>query len=286
MLPLPSVKPTYPEEILRVLPPAERLAAHYGVERKFLRFASPPYVTDSMEQYSLHQYSTIQVTDAYEKSMTVTYEDQYKYIETLLSGGVLWSEPAGLIIINSPRYFFNSSDKDPDGGAEAFLSHLLCSLAFRVATRKAPGVDVNFLETMQLDYSRGYHLKPRHLLLWGVCTEHFNPYDCQKTIQFLFAFRQHTRILLTSVLDMGELLDRLHLHLDSVTYIFNLDKRQNLYEEEIIRSKMSKKPKPQPKVKKAVVKKTTKKKATRSVKKTKVTKVVNKKKEASNDLGI
>lgn len=254
MIPLPSIKPVYPQEILSVFPPAERMAAHYGVDRRFLRFASPPYSTDSEEQYSLHQYSTLRITDSYGDAVTVTHDEQYESAKNLINSGVLWCEPAGLIIINSPHYFFKSTDKDPDGGAEAFLAHLLCSLAHRVAARKVSGIEVNFLETMALDHVRGYAFKPKHLLIWGVCTEHFNSYECQKTIQFLHTFRHYTRILLTSVTDMGELLDRLHLHINHATCLFNLDPREEMLKE-TRQAKLTKKAKPKVVVKKAAVKK-------------------------------
>lgn len=259
MIPLPNIKPIYPPEVLSKFSPPERMAAHYGVDQRFLRFASPPYTTDPEEMYSLHQYSTLRVTDVYGDVKTITHAEQYDAAKKLLDSGMLWCAPAGVIIINSPYYFFNSSDKDPDGGAEAFLAHLLCSLAHRVANRKVRDIEVNYLETMSLDHGRGFHMKPKHLLLWGVCTEHFNSYECQKTIHFLHTFRHHTRILLTSVSDMGELLERLHLHVDHVTCLFNLDRRQEMLNEEAKKSKLTKKSKP--KAKKETTKKATTKKA-------------------------
>ena len=249
MIPLPSVKPTYSQELLSTLSPAERLAAFYGVEKKFLRFASSEYTSDPEEQYNLHHFNTIHVNSLYEKRI-VTYDDQFKNALELLSSGHLWSNPSGLIIINSPNYLFDGSTKEPDRGPDAFLAHLICSLAFRVVNRKAPTtVEVNFLEIMQLEHSKGYLLKPEHLFVWGPITDHFGSYDCNKTIQFLFSFRNYTRILLTSTKELGALLDRLHINLEYVTYIFNLDvKKEAKTQDEVIaevKKKRTRKKKPE-----------------------------------------
>jgi len=282
MTPLPSIKPEYPREILDGFPPAERLAAYYGVERKFLRFASPPYSTDQQEQYALHQYASMAVTDSYGDAATVTHDDQYRKAVEILDSGVLWCDPPGLVIINSPYYFFNSSDSDPDGGAEAFLAHLLCSLALRVHQRKASSdINVNFLEMLQID-PRQYIIKPKHLLLWGVCTEHLSAYDCSKTIQFLHSFRNHTRILLTSVSDMGELLDLLHIHLSHVTALFNLDRRQEMMKDEARKAKLTKKSKPKPK-RQPIEKTTTTSKKTAS-KKTKTVQKASREKDSNKGI--
>jgi hypothetical protein len=289
MIALPNIKPSYPQEILNVLPPAERMAANYGVDRRFLRFASPPYVTSDDEQYALHQYTTMRIVDAYGDVTEIGHDVQYEAAKSMLDSGVLWGAPAGVIVINSPYYFFNSSDKDPDGGAEAFLAHLLCSLAHRVANRTVSGINVNYLETMSLDHSREYALKPKHLLIWGVCTEHFNSYDCQKTIQFLHTFRHYTRILLTSVTDMGELLTKLHLHVSNVTHLFNLDRRMEMVKEEQRQVRLTKKKRPSTKSREPKPTKieeenlpTTVKRATAKKKKTKTVQ----RKAKSRDLSI
>jgi hypothetical protein len=234
MLPLPSVKPTYPIEYLNTLSPSERQAAFYGVEKRFIRFASTEYISDPQEQYNLHHFNTIHI-DSFGTKTTISYDEQFKNALTLLDSGLLWSEPSGLIVINSPNYLFDGTAKEPDRGPDAFLAHLICSLAHRVVNRKAPSIDVNFLEIMQLDHAKGYQLKPNHLLIWGPITDHFGSYDCNKTVQFMFSFRNHTRILLTSTKDMGALLDKLHINVEHISYLFNLDvKKEAKTKEEVV----------------------------------------------------
>jgi len=233
MIPLPSVKPVYDQEVLNTMGPSERQAAFYGVDRRFLRFASSEYISDVDEHYNLHQYSTINFS-----GITITYDEQFTNVKKLLNSGMLWSDPAGVIIINSPSYFFDGGQ-----GAEAFLSHLICSLAHRVVTRKAPALDVNFLEVMQLDHTKTYQLKPRHLLVWGPVTDHFSSYDFNKTIQFLFSFRNYTRILLTSTQDMESLLSQLKMHVNHAAYYFNFNIMNSTTTEPIKRKTYKRKPK-------------------------------------------
>lgn len=219
MIPLPSVKPQYAQEDLDKLTPVCRLAAYYGVQSKFLYFADPEYLDDKEEMYSIHKFASFNVVCEGGDRIKLDPEDQFKNALDLINNGDLWS--ASTIIINAPNYVFNGVGDSK--GAEGFLSHLLCSLASRVVKRKAPSVEVNFLEIMQIDHTKGYHIKPKHILIWGPCTEHFNAYDCNRTIQFLFSFRNHTKILLTSTTDLGAFLEKFHLSLDAVSYVFNLD---------------------------------------------------------------
>ena len=219
MIPLPSVKPQYQQEELDKLSPVCRLAAYYGVQPKFLYFAEPEYLNDKEEMYSIHKFASFNVVCAGGDRIKLYSEDQFKNALDLINNGDLWS--SSTIIINAPNYVFNGA-KDTSG-LESFLSHLLCSLAYRVQQRKAPSVEVNFLEIMQIDHTKGYHIKPRHVLIWGPCTEHFNAYDCNRTIQFLFSFRNHTKILLTSTPDLGAFLEKFHLSMDAVSYVFNLE---------------------------------------------------------------
>lgn len=234
-IPLPSVKPEYTQEFIESLSPTERFAAAYGVEKKFLRYATPDYTSDPQEQYSIHGYSTISVAGIYNR-VTVRHDEQFNNALKLLDSGQLWSNPAGIIIVNSPYHLFGTGiDRDKvDRSPEGFVSHLICSLASRIAKRISPEVYVNFLEVMQLDHSKQYQTKPRHLLVWGPITDHFSSYDYNKTIQFLFAFRNHTRILVTSTQDLGTLLTKLRMDTDAVTYFFNFD----VNKEEVAESKV------------------------------------------------
>lgn len=235
VIPLPSVRPVYEQKMLDTLSPAERQAAFYGVEKRFLRYASKEYIEDPQEQYNLHHFNTIRIEGYYE-TITIPHDVQFNHALELLNSGHLWCDPPALIVINAPNYLFDGTAKEMDRGPDAFLAHLVCSLAYRTMNRKAPSdVAVNFLECMQLNHVDGYILKPRHLLVWGPVTDHFNSYDYNKTVQFLFSFRNYTRILLTSTKNLGELLGKLHINLAHVTYYFNFDvKKEAKTREEII----------------------------------------------------
>jgi len=223
-IPLPSIKSIYSQEMLDKLAGAEyQAAAVYGVERHFLKFATPAYTTDIEEQYALHNYCTLTIN-----AKKIHHSEQFKNALALVNSGHLWSNPAGIIIVNSPRFLFAAAPEGKfdtsDCDAEAFIAHLLCSLAYRVVvTRKAPSVTVNFLETMQLAHENQYMINPRHLLVYGPVSDHCSPYDYQKMIQFMYSFRNHTRILITATPDLGKLLANIKLHPDRVTYYFNFD---------------------------------------------------------------
>ena len=221
---LPNVgKITYSEDFLSKLSPAERQAAYYGVEKRFLYFARKETIEAPNEGYDVHCYRTLRAANTFNKLTLPGSEQCQKAIE-LLGSGLLWSEPAGIIVLNSPDFIFTGKEHDAALGIDGFLAHLVCSLAHRVVvTRKASGVDVNYLETTSLDHNRDYHIKQRHLLIWGPVTDHFSAFDCNKTVQFLFTFRNHTRILLTSTPDVGELLAKLKVNIDRVSYFFNFE---------------------------------------------------------------
>lgn len=230
MLPLPSVKPNYDKDTstadwkeASTWSQAEATAIRYGVDKKFIHFASTAYTSEPEEHYGIHKFKNAHVSSPGFDPIDITTDEQYKNALKLLDDGTLWSKPPGVIVINSPYYLFNSTAAEPARGPDGFLAHLLCSLAHRTSSRKAPSVDVNFMELMQLDFSKEYKFNPRHLLVWGPCTNHFNSFDCNKTIQFLFSFRHYTRILLTSTSDLGELLARFHMSSVHASYIFNLD---------------------------------------------------------------
>jgi len=219
---LPSVKPHLSQNALDSLSPVERLSAFYGVNRQFLHFASEAYLNDPEEQYGVHDFSTLRISGESGYS-EVTYENQHKHARELLDSGHLWNEPSGLIILNAPNFLFYEAADKLDTGALAFLNHLLCSLSYRVVNRKCPPVDVHFLETMQLDMSRDYQFKERHLLIWGPVTDYFSNAEFSKAIQFLYTFRHFTRILVMSTKDVGEMLDKLRIRRNYISYIFQFD---------------------------------------------------------------
>lgn len=221
---LPNVgKIAYSEDFLSKLSPAERQAASYGAEKRFLYFARKETIEAPNEGYDVHCYRTLRAVNTVNK-LTIPGNEQCQKAVEFLDSGILWSDPAGIIVLNSPDYIFTGKEHDAALGVEGFLSHLFCSLAYRaVVTRKASGIEVNYLETTQLDHNREYNMKQRHLLIWGPVTDHFNSFDYNKTIQFLFKFRNHTRILLTSTPDVGELLAKLKVNVDRVSYFFNFD---------------------------------------------------------------
>ena len=167
MIDLPSVKPTYSDDMKVGLSPTQcQAGSNYGVERRFLHFASQEYLSDPDEQYRLHHYNTLIVKNQYGQ-IKVTHDEQFKNALDLINNGMLWCQPPGIIVINSPHYFFDSSPTEKDRSAEAFLAHLLCSLAHRTMTIKpARHTHVHFLEIMQLDHSRGYRQNERQLLIW------------------------------------------------------------------------------------------------------------------------
>ena len=189
-----------------------------GIERKFLRFAEPECISDPQEQYGIHNFKTITIKNVYGDELCVPHDEQFQNALTLLDSGHLWSIPAGLIVINAPYHFFDGDGTDR--GPEGFLAHLICSLASRMERRKARPVTVNFLGTMQLNHP--YDLKERHLLVWGPLTEHSGQYDFTKTIQFMYDFRGHTKILLTCSKDLSALLTNLKINTKQITYLFNL----------------------------------------------------------------
>ena len=213
---LPSIQRIYSDNEMAALQHAQQTAARFGVEPKFLQFASLASVSDPQEEYIMHNYSTIHIGNK-----TVHYDEQLTNALTLLDSGHLWCDPPSIIVINAPEHLFGDTAKEPFRGPIGFLSHLICSLAHRVSTRKAPAVTVNFMDPAGVDHSKGYTIKPRHLLIWGPVTDHFHAFDYNKTIQFLYQFRTHTRILQTSTKDMGALLDNLRIDVDHVAYFFN-----------------------------------------------------------------
>ena len=83
-------------------------------------------------------------------------------------------------------------------------------------------INVNFLGTTFLD-RKDYQTIAQHLLIWGPVTDLASDHDCARTIQFLFSYRDHTRLLLTSTKDVGALLERLRINASYVSYFFNLD---------------------------------------------------------------
>lgn len=268
MLPLPSNKARYRDEMLNNLTPTERQAAAvYGVGKQFLKFASEEFISDKYEQYEIHKFHSVLVVQDDIKIQRSSLE-QLNDVMELLDSGILWCDPAGLIIINSPCFLFEG-DKDPYSGPIGFFNHLLCSLAYRVVQGKTPArnIEVNLLETMQIDLSKDYHLKPEHLLLYGPITEHSSAYDYTKAIQFLFTFRNYTRILLTSTYDLGELLSLLKVHINNVSYFFNFGLPREVIPTTKTKTKTQEKTSEQEKLVKQVrkTKKVTKKKTTFSI---------------------
>jgi hypothetical protein len=83
-------------------------------------------------------------------------------------------------------------------------------------------INVNFFGTTFFD-RKDYQTIAQHLLIWGPLTDLASDHDCAKTIQFLFAYRDHTRVLLTSTKDVGALLERLRINTSYVSFFFNLD---------------------------------------------------------------
>ena len=222
MIPLPSIRLKYAEDELQEMAKNNRTARRaltFGVDKKFLLFTEPDYLSDIHEQYELHNFSPISITCVGGETEEITPKMQVQKALELINDGALWSP--SLIIINSPNYFCHGANASLES-AEGFLSHLLCSLAHRVVINKAPGVDVNFLETMQLDHAKDYQIKLRHVCVWGPMTENVGQYDLHKTTQFLFSFRQHTRILLLSARDLGALLEKFKVSLSAVDFVFNL----------------------------------------------------------------
>jgi len=239
---LPKINiPKYTENELQSLPEAARFAAQCGVEPRYLKFANPEFTDDPTEQYAIHPFSTLYIHNERAQKI-VTYDEQYKNALKLIDSGMLWCKPSGLIIINSPYTFFDAqewfttkdldNDPSPFTGAMGFLSHLICSLSHRVHKRvlfKKSGVlsiNVNFFSTTFFD-RKDYFTGDQHLLVWGPVTELTGDYEFSKTMQFLFAYRNHTRVLLTSTQDMGALLSRLRINADYVSYFFNFDKDKN-----------------------------------------------------------
>jgi hypothetical protein len=218
---LPSVVIPYPDSKLDAMKiPEMRWSARHGVEEKFLYFASPEYNNPEID-YRVHEYSNLHVGE-----MCIHHSDQPAQAVSMVNDGYLWSDPAGIIIINSPRYMFSSKH---DRGAESFIAHLICSLGRKVITgdRIARGTDVNFLETMQLDHTMRFNFKDRHLLVWGPISENCTAHEYSKTTQFLFAFRRFTRIILTTTQDMHQLLRSIKLDPKRVTFYFNFDEDPN-----------------------------------------------------------
>jgi len=220
-LPLPNVgKVTYSDAYLSTLSPTERHSLYWGVEKQFLYLASKEYLEAQDEQYGIHNYKTLHATNAHAK-LLVDHETQFKNALELLGSGHLWCDPASIIVLNSQDYLLEGRAKDAVRGVDGFLAHLLCSLAYRAITRKCPRVEVNYLETMALDHNKGYKMEERQVLIWGPITDHFNSFEYNKTVQFLYTFRHHTRILLTCTPDIGELLAKLKVNIDRVSYFFN-----------------------------------------------------------------
>jgi len=213
---LPSVKRLYSDNEMAELQHTQQTAARFGVEPKFLKFASLESVSDPQEEYTMHNYSTIHIGNK-----TVFHDEQFTNALALLDSGHLWCAPPSIIVINAPEHLFGDTAKEPFRGPIGFLSHLICSLAYRVSNLKAPAVTVNFMDPAGVDHSKGYTIKPRHLLVWGPVTDHFHAFDYNKTIQFLYHFRTHTRVLQTSTKDMGALLANLRIDVEHVAYFFN-----------------------------------------------------------------
>ncbi len=225
MTQLPSIATLYTRDIARS--PAENQAAYFGVEKQFLFFARQDYVNDSREQYDIHDYASLSITNKVGESLVVEQGEQANKALELLDSGCLWCDKPGLIIINSPHYIFNgNSSVDVSRGALGFLAHILCSLAHRVVSNKVPrDIEVNFLETMSLDYAKSYTINQRHLLVWGPISDNSGAYELHKTTQLLFSFRSHTKILLTSTTDLGSLLDSIKVHIKYVDYYFNFNEK-------------------------------------------------------------
>jgi hypothetical protein len=105
-----------------------------------------------------------------------------------------------------------------------------------VHTRKVKGsISVHFLGATLPE--RAEHAERRRLLVWGPVTDHYSSYDCGKVIQFLFNFRDQTRILLTSTKDMALLLERLHMHPGHVSRFFNFNDDKASSEEGVVEAK-------------------------------------------------
>lgn len=224
--PLPKLNiPIYSEDELKPMCEAERHAARCGIETKYLKFATPEFTSEPDEQYRLHNYSKLHVRSSHTE-MVVTCDEQFRNALTLLDSGMLWCKPPGLIVINSPYFVFD--DPDPFKGADGFLAHLICSLSHRVQTKKVfkmsgvTSINVNFFGNTFLD-RKDYQTIAQHLLIWGPVTDLASDHDCAKTIQFLFSYREHTRILLTSTKDVGALLERLRINALYVSAFFNFD---------------------------------------------------------------
>ncbi len=248
MIPFPSIKPVYSEEYLDTLSLAERQAAFFGVPKYRLHYASESFAKDPTENYNIHNFSTL-----YVNQLCISYDKQFNDALEILNNGCLWCFPPSLIIINAPTYFFEDSI---DAGAGAFIDHILCSLAVRISQRRVPKTSdfsVNFLETMVLDYNKNFQMKPRHLLFWGPLTEYTTAYEYQRTIQFLFTQRNHTRVILTVTPNLGDLLKRLSIGTKHVNYFFNFsDIQQEPVQKEAVIKRARKKKVVQSKVSEAI----------------------------------
>lgn len=237
-MPLPNVaKSSYPEGFKDSLPhySAERLSVVYGVPEKYVKYASAEYTSAPDENYGIHKLKTLRFGGGISD---IPHDVQYRNVLKLLDSGQLWGSPPSLIVINSPHII------DVTDEIDSFLSHLMCSLAHRIIQRKAPrDLDINYLETMQLDHTK-HTPSEKNLIIWGPVTDSVGNYECLKTTQLLYSFRRHTRILLTSTVDMVSLLSSFKVSRHGVTYFFNLDSE---YEEAPVeRVKTTKSPKAKP----------------------------------------
>lgn len=222
--PIPSLKPVnHPQEFIDKLSSAKRMAAMWGVPAKYLHYADDSYTkNEAGESYEIYRYDNAQANVIGYGSFPYLYDKQFADAVAMLDSGVLWSSPPGLIIINTPYFLFDTECMTD------FLSHVLCSLAFRITSRKAPNLAINFLETLDLDLRHHYFNHNPHLLIYGPIHDHFSYKEYSKVIKFLWQFRRYTRIILTCTADLGNLMHNLKVSPNYVTHLFNLNSNDEL----------------------------------------------------------
>ena len=247
MIKIPAIRSIYDEAVIRKLSPVEGMAAILGVPPQFLNLANWPDAKD----YSIHAFRsfyTPQLADEvkYEekqKSIAPEKRDKKKADKPVfekvaitpafqrcalidLLDGPLFHDFSGtddnrcLIVVNSYPSFFAAADR---GSGEMFLWHLACSVAAKRMATRDQALNFAYLgSTETIEQSKWEQPKPKTVFAFGPVTDDFVSYQYTNAISFLTTYAQHTRILLLSVKDITETLERLRIDIGYPDYLFQL----------------------------------------------------------------
>jgi hypothetical protein len=245
---IPAIRYRYSDEEMRTLSPEVGMAALFGVPRQFFKLTEAA----NSEGFNIyHQFDTIKVPVMKKKKkreegeekpeepkqkgrrkakVEADYElvegtanclptDQRDAVAGLLSGPLAGGAPS-LIVVNAPAYFAGLEVYS----GESFLYHMMCATAIHRIKSRDTQVDFMHLGIESVDQQSWIDPKSKAIMAWGPITDDFSSYHIANAIKFLVTYSHYTRVLLLSVKDMLEALQKLRIDVVCPDFVFCLAK--------------------------------------------------------------